>query len=155
MNYDPRRFPLASLLPQSGDMLLLDRLLEVTDEAATAALTVRDDHLFSLPVGSVPAWVGLEYMAQAVAAWSGYHCRRRGEPIRPGLLLGTRRFDLETAGFACGSTLTVRGERVFEAANDMCVFDCLIEDSKPVARARLNVLLPPDLKPFLRGEMTS
>ncbi len=152
MKYDPDRFPFATLLPHTAGMRLLDRLLAVTDDSAAAALTVRDDGLFSLPGGSVPVWVGLEYMAQTVAAWSGYRCRLRGEPIRAGLLLGTRQFDAEVAGFACGSTLTVRAQRVFEAAGDMGVFDCVIEGPQPLARARLNVLLPPDLKPFLQGE---
>lgn len=152
MKYDPDLFPFATLMPHTAGMRLLDRLLEVTDDSAAAALTVRDDDLFSLPGGSVPVWVGLEYMAQTIAVWAGYRCRLRGEPIRPGLLLGTRRFDAEVAEFACGTTLTVRVQRVFEAVGDMCVFDCVIEGLQPLARARLNVLLPPDLDPFLKRE---
>jgi predicted hotdog family 3-hydroxylacyl-ACP dehydratase len=151
MQYDPDRFPLASLLPHTSNMRLVDRLLAVTDEGATAALTVRNDGLFSLADGSVPVWVGLEYMAQTVAAWSGYRCRLQGEPIRAGLLLGTRRFDAAVARFACGATLSVCVQRVFEAVGDMCVFDCVVQGPKPLAWARLNVLLPPDLRPFLKG----
>lgn len=155
MQYDPDRFPIATLLPHSGGMRLLDRLLAVTDESAIAALTVRNDDLFSLPGGEVPVWIGLEYMAQTIAAWSGYRCRLQGKPIRAGLLLGTRRFDAEVAGFACGTPVTVGVQRVFEGVGEMCVFDCVIEAPRPVAWARLNVLLPPDLDPFLKGEVAA
>ena len=149
MSFDPERFPFESLLPQTGDMCLLDRLLAVDEESARAEFTVRGDNLFALADGSVPAWVGLEYMAQAIAAWSGYHCLRQGEQIRVGLLLGTRHFESRVSLFACGEILTVSIERQFEAANDMSVFECVIGHGEPIARASLNVLLPKDIQPYL------
>lgn len=149
MSFDPERFPFESLLPQTGDMCLLDRLLAVDEESARAEFTVREDSLFALADGSVPAWVGLEYMAQAIAAWSGYHYLRHGEQIRLGLLLGTRHFESQVASFACGGILTVSIARQFEAANDMSVFECVIEHGEPIARASLNVLLPKDIQPYL------
>lgn len=149
MSFDPERFPFQSLLPQTGDMCLLDRLLAVDEDSARAEFTVREDSPFALVDGSVPAWVGLEYMAQAIAAWSGYHCLRQGEPIRVGLLLGTRHFESQVSSFACGGILTVGIQRQFEAANDMSVFECVIEQAEPVARALLNVLLPKDIQPYL------
>ncbi len=155
MIYDAERYSLKSLLPQTGAMCLLDRLLMVSDESATAQLQIRSNSLFSQSDGSVPAWVGLEYMAQTIAAWSGYHCLRQGEPIRVGLLLGTRRYGARSAVFEGGAVLTIRAEKLFEAANHMCVFDCVIEGSVELARARLNVLLPPDLRPYLKNEQES
>ncbi len=151
MSYDADRYPLASLLPQTGVMCLLDRLLEVSDESAKAQLQISRNSLFSLPDGSVPAWVGLEYMAQTIAAWSGYHCLRQGEQIRIGLLLGTRHYDSRSPVFRPGSVLTIRAHKLFEAANHMCVFECVIEEAGELARARLNVLLPPDLRPYLQN----
>ncbi len=129
-------------------MRLVDEVLEMTDDQARTALTVRDDPLFLL-ADRVPAWVGLEYMAQTVAVWSGYHCLHRGEPIRAGLLLGTRRFEAKVGHFTPGQRLEVWARRVFRAANDMCVFDCAIESDRPLASARLNVLLPQDLRAYL------
>ena len=46
-------------------MLLLDRLLHADAETATAQLTVAPDALFLQDAG-MPAWVGIEYMAQTV-----------------------------------------------------------------------------------------
>ena len=40
--------------------------------------------------GQVPAWVGIEYMAQAIAAWAGCRARAAGKPPQLGFLLGSR-----------------------------------------------------------------
>ncbi len=146
-SYNPDRFPIHSLLPQSGAMCLLDRMLFVSEEKVEVFLKVRDDGLFSK--GSVvPAWVGIEYMAQAVAAWSGYQCLRQGEPIRIGLLLGTRHYQCSVAEFSCGTELEVRARLNFQAANEMSVFDCEIHGPQISATAMLNVLLPKNIEPF-------
>ncbi len=155
MTYDPARYPMTSLLPQSGPMCLLDRLLEIGEDSAVTGVRIGRGGLFCRADGRVPAWVGLEYMAQTIAAWSGYHCLRRGEPIRVGLLLGTRRYDARLAAFEPDSMLTVRAEKLFEAANHMCVFECVIASDRELARARLNVLLPPDLTPYLKNDQES
>ena len=48
------------------------------------------------------AWVGLEYMAQAIGAYAGYTARLRGEPVRIGYLLGTRRYECKPAKLRLG-----------------------------------------------------
>ncbi len=153
MHYPPGRFPLVDLLPHAGPMRLVDEVLEMSDDHACTALAVRDDPQFLLAPDRVPVWVGLEYMAQTIAVWSGYHCLRRGEPIRAGLLLGTRRFESSVDHFHPGQHLIVRARHVFHAANDMCVFDCEIAADRPLAAARLNVLLPQDLKAYLKSRV--
>ena len=109
-------YPIASLLPQSQGMVLLDRVVEVSEDAIIVELTVRDDGLFSSSDHSVPAWVGLEYMAQAIAAFSGYHRKCRGEDIVLGFLLGTRHYQCSVGCFPCGTHLRVRAEKIIEAA---------------------------------------
>ncbi|MCQ8105406.1 3-hydroxylacyl-ACP dehydratase [Methylomonas sp. SURF-2] len=147
-------FPYAveSLLPQSGRMVLIDKVLDTGDNHITVELSVRDDGLFSGPDGSVPAWVGMEYMAQAVAAYSGYHRKRRGQPIDLGFLLGTRHYQCSVASFRRGARLTVRVDKIIEAANDMVVFDCRLEGENIRADSKLNLLMPQDSKKFLAGK---
>lgn len=142
-------YPVEALLPQSQAMVLLDRVVEAGEHHILVELTVREDGLFSSAGHTVPAWVGLEYMAQAVAAYSGYQRKRRGEAVGLGLLLGTRYYQCSTGGFPCGARLRVRAEKVIEAANDMLVFDCVLEGGGIRAASRLNVLLPKDFKKFL------
>ena len=150
----PDDFPyaVATLLPQSGRMVLVDKVLEAGADHIVVALNVRDDGLFSGPDNTVPAWVGLEYMAQAVAAFSGYQRKLRGQPIDLGFLLGTRYYECSVGQFSCGSRLTVKAEKIIEAANDMVVFDCHLEGEQIEAKAKLNLLMPQDSKKFLAGK---
>lgn len=151
---DQPTFPytVADLIPQSRQMVLLDRVLQVGDEHIVTELTVRDDGLFSQNDDSVPGWVGLEYMAQTIAAFSGYQRARRGEDIGLGFLLGTRHYQCSVGRFPCGTTLTVRADKIIEAANDMSVFNCTIEGEGISASSALNVLLPQDSQKFLSGK---
>lgn len=145
-------YAVASLLPQSGRMVLIDRVLEAGEGHITVELTVRDDGLFSAPDHSVPAWVGLEFMAQAVAAYSGYQRKQRGQTIDLGFLLGTRHYRCSAGSFRCGEKLTVRAEKIIEAANDMVVFDCRLEGDNIEATSKLNLLMPQDSQKFLAGK---
>ncbi|MGY6276231.1 ApeP family dehydratase [Methylomonas sp. MgM2] len=147
-------FPYAveSLLPQSQAMVLVDKVLEAGEGYIVVELTVRDDGLFSGSDHCVPAWVGLEYMAQAVAAYSGYQRKRRGLDIDLGFLLGTRYYRCSVGRFACGKRLKVRAEKIIEAANDMVVFDCCLEGDGIEATSKLNLLMPQDSREFLAGK---
>lgn len=140
------------LIPQSQAMVLLDQVVDVGTDHIVVALKVRDDGLFSSPEHTVPSWLGLEYMAQAVAVFSGYHRKCRGEEIGLGFLLGTRHYQCSVGSFPCGAFLQVRAEKIIEAANDMSVFDCTVEGLNIKASGRLNVMLPQDSKKFLAGK---
>ncbi|MBS1214740.1 MAG: Beta-hydroxyacyl-(acyl-carrier-protein) dehydratase FabA/FabZ, partial [Proteobacteria bacterium] len=122
-----KTFSIGELLPHSGNMILLDTLLDVGEDHIVTELAVRDDGLFSTADGTVPAWVGLEYMAQTVAAFSGYYRRLAGLEIELGFLLGTRHYECSVSAFPCGARLRVLAEKVMDGANDMSVFACLLE----------------------------
>jgi predicted hotdog family 3-hydroxylacyl-ACP dehydratase len=127
------------LLPQAGRMALLDVLVEADGEQLAAQTTVRADGLFDVD-GRVPAVTGVEYMAQAVAAWAGHRSRGRGEPVRPGLLLGVRDFRVSVDEFLVGETLIVRVRRVVESAAGLAVFDAALHNDRLTASARLTVM---------------
>lgn len=145
-------YPIETLLPQSHAMVLLDRIIEVGEDYVVVELVVREDGLFSDSNGAVPAWVGLEYMAQAIAAYSGYHKKCHGEEIQLGFLLGTRHYQCSVDHFDCGALLKVRAEKIIEAANEMSAFCCSIIGENIQANSILNVLLPSDSKQFLAGK---
>src|SRR5262245_61944349 len=96
--------PIRDLLPHSGRMVLLDQVLAIDGDGLSAGVELRNDSMFCVN-GAVGAWVGLEYMAQAIGAYAGYNARLRGEPIRIGYLLGTRRYDSNQPHFPVGSRL--------------------------------------------------
>ena len=62
------------LLPHSGPMVLLDHVVAADDESLCAAVRVRENSLFYVD-GAVGGWVGLEYMAQSIGAFAGFHAR--------------------------------------------------------------------------------
>ena len=142
-------WPLAELLPHAGDMILLDRILSFDEEQIHTRLTVKPDGLFNLPDGSLPAWVGIELMAQSVAAFAGCHARLKGKPVELGFLLGTRKFECNVEAFPAGSELTIHGLRSLEDDNGMGVFECHINAPGIEASARLNVFRPPQPSQYL------
>ena len=105
-----------SLVPHAGPMVLLDRVISVDEDSLLAEVRIHSDSLFCNTDG-VGAWVGIEYMAQAIGAWAGYTAQLRGEPVKLGFLLGTRRYDCSRPVFTLGSLLQVHVQRVFQDEN--------------------------------------
>jgi len=130
----------ASLLPHSGAMVLLDKVIDYDGESLAAELTVRNDGLFSNDA-NIPAWAGIEYMAQAIGAYAGIKAILAGEPIRLGYLLGTRRYNSNVSSFAAGTALTVRISNIMQDEL-LGVFDCQIKGEGIEITANLNVYQP-------------
>jgi predicted hotdog family 3-hydroxylacyl-ACP dehydratase len=119
-------------------MLLLDRVLEVGDDYLVSEVVVRKDGLFD-EAGRVAAFLGLEYMAQTISAFSGW---QQGERVKVGYLLGTRRFTTNVGDFACGDVLRVTARRVVQDSVGMAAFDCMVEGELAMQSATLSVYEP-------------
>lgn len=140
-----------SLVPHAGPMVLLDRVISVDEESLCAEVRIQSGSLFCDADG-VGAWVGMEYMAQAIGAWAGYTAQLRGEPVKLGFLLGTRRYECTRPIFALGSVLRVHARRVFQDENGLGSFECCIESEEGrVATATVTVFQPPNINDFLQG----
>jgi predicted hotdog family 3-hydroxylacyl-ACP dehydratase len=141
-----------TLVPHSGAMSLLDTLLAADAETLDARVTIGPDTMFCSG-GEVGAWVGVEYMAQAVAAHAGYAAHLRGEPVRVGFLLGTRRYACTLPAFAVGSILDIHVRRALQGDNGLGAFDCRITDGvdgAELASATVTVFQPDHVEEFLR-----
>jgi len=131
-------------VPHRGAMSLLDRVERVDEHGVVAWVTVPADGLFTTD-GGVPAWVGIEYMAQAVAAWSGARARTGGGSPRIGFLLGSRRYVAHEPLFPTGAELRVSAVCELVGDNGLGMFDCRIEHAgRELAAARLSVFEPPE-----------
>lgn len=140
-----------SLVPHSGAMVLLDRVLAVDADSLRAEVAIRPESLFCGADG-VGAWVGIEYMAQAIAAHAGHAARLRGEPVQIGFLLGSRRYECARPAFSVGSLLRVEIRCLLFAANGLGSYECRIEDEDGVAAtATVSVFLPANADEFLNG----
>lgn len=143
-------WPFAELLPHAGDMILIEQILSFDDEQIHTRLTVKPGGLFNRPDGSLPAWVGIELMAQSVAAYAGCHARQKGNAVELGFLLGTRKFECNVEHFPAGTELTIHGIRSLEDDNGMGVFECHLTAPGIHATARLNVFRPPQAAHYLQ-----
>jgi len=132
---------IAGLIPHSSPMILLDRIIDFDEHTLSAGLVVRDDGLLGNDK-TVPAWAGIEYMAQAVAAYAGIKSKRAGEPIKLGFLLGTRRYTSNVASFDVSTALTVQVKNIIQD-DKLGVFDCKIYGTGIEISANLNVYQPP------------
>lgn len=140
------------LVPHSGDMVLLERVVSADADNLSAELTIGPDTLFCSGAG-VGSWVGIEYMAQAIAAHAGYLARLRGETVKVGLLLGARRYQCSVPQFALGSVLRVHAHHAMQGENGLAAFECRIDDAASgasLANATITVFEPDNVNEFLQ-----
>ncbi len=130
------------LIPHSGPMLLVRRVLEHSEERTVCEVDPADSGLFAAEDGAVPAWVALEYMAQCAAVHGGLSARKSGAPPRAGMLLGTRRLRLAVDSFRSGQTLHVSVACV-HAGSQMLSFAGVVRavGGAVLAEARFNVYM--------------
>lgn len=134
------QIPVSELLPHDPPMVLLDRVTAYSESALTAEVDIGRDSLLCGETG-VPGWVGIEYMAQAVAAHAGYRGRLEGRAPVIGYLLGTRAYHCALPEFPKGETLQVHVESLF-VEMELGAFECRIDMGDTVATARINVYQP-------------
>jgi predicted hotdog family 3-hydroxylacyl-ACP dehydratase len=143
-----RSYPaVAEVVPHSGAMVLLTRVDDHVEHQTTCLVEIGEDTCFRQPGGLVPAWVGLEYMAQCVAVHAGLRARANGEPVKIGLLLGSKRIDFRTAAFSPGQVLEVKARRLWGDKN-LGSFACSVVDAgsgTPLVEGTLSVLLAEDV----------
>jgi len=148
-------FPaMRALVPQSDAMVLLDRVIAADAESLCAEVTIRPDSLFYKDKG-VGAWIGIEYMAQTIAAYAGYIALQHGEPVKVGFLLGARRYECTQDFFALGTTLQIYARCLLQADNGLGSFECTISaHNKIIAQAIINAFQPDNLQQFLTGTIS-
>jgi predicted hotdog family 3-hydroxylacyl-ACP dehydratase len=135
--------PIAELLPHRGASVLLDAVLEDHAGGLRARVTIRSDHPYLVPGRGIPAWVGIELMAQAAAAHAGLKARSSQMPPNGGMLLGTRRFEALEPWFREGMELEVSAEQEFGESGEGGVSACVCairSGGRTLATATLVVL---------------
>lgn len=144
-------FPCAAepYLPHAAPMALLDEILACEGDALHGRVHIGPQTLFNGPRG-VPSWVGVEYMAQAIAAWGGVRAQRRDEAVKIGFLVSTRKMSCAVDFFPPDSALEIYARKVTMADNGLATFDCRIEQAaEELVSARINVFQPADPQAFL------
>ncbi len=137
--------PITELVAHRGTMLLIDQVESVSPGSITVSARVRQGLWYSDQEGVMPAWIGIEMMARAIAALVGYEIFSDTEAPRPGLLLGTRSYHASEPLVGVGEKLLISANREFHDSSGLAAFKCSIEYSGGLlAESTLKVF---DLKP--------
>lgn len=141
-------YDVASLLPHSGRMVLLDEIVNYDEHSLTAYAYVKPNQI--LVTGEcLHSWAAMEIMAQGVAAWAGALAHDAGEPVRLGFLLGTRKLQLYFSALPVPVILQIKIHASLQDTNGFGVFDSQLwlcdearNSNQLLAEAALNVYSP-------------
>lgn len=145
-------YSVAELVPHSGKMSLLSAIVDYGADWLQAEVVISRESTFADAQG-VPAWIGLEYMAQTIAAYSGLQERLRGGAPKIGFLLGSRKYLCNAERFDIGQKLLVTVHPEMLGDNGLNVFNCELQGTGVRASAAVNVFQPQDADAFLQEEL--
>lgn len=77
------KFDICQLIPQRSPILLVDRLLEVTEDTGITSFTVPSGHYFLEEGGSLSEMGVMEHIAQSASALAGYQAQKNGKGLIP------------------------------------------------------------------------
>lgn len=137
-------YSIERVLAHEAPMILIDKLVAYSEDSAQCEVTItQQSACYDASLNGVPAYVGIEYMAQSIAAFAGANDIDAGRQKRVGFLLGTRKLTLNTPQFTLNDTLTITVQRIYQEDTGLGVFDCKItKNDDSLAEARVNVFQP-------------
>jgi predicted hotdog family 3-hydroxylacyl-ACP dehydratase len=146
--------PVTELLPHRDAMLLIDRILASSEGCTVVEAVLSSAGWYANADGTVPAWIGVELMAQAIAAHASLVAIASGKPPRRGVLLGTRAYTANVPAFPAGDGLTITARTFFQdAASGLAAYHCTITRAEtPLAEAEIKVYEPDDFERFILPE---
>jgi predicted hotdog family 3-hydroxylacyl-ACP dehydratase len=150
------RQPIEAIIPHRGSMLLLDAIDTFADTTLTAHAIVDPHAWYADAAGAMPAWIGIEVMAQAIAAHVALVAMRGGGHARPGVLLGSRSYQALQPAFRSGARLRVQVSELLRSDAGHGAYECTIDDGEVrCAEAVVKVFQPPDFQSFIEGSVSS
>lgn len=121
-------------------MGLLDRVLEVGPDSAICSCVVDERNPFYCAQEGVPAWIGIEFMAQAIAVSAGARAVLAHQPLPLGLLLGTMAYHTRIDRFDPAATYLAHCKSLVKDDQGLGAFDCTLSlGGETIATARLTV----------------
>jgi predicted hotdog family 3-hydroxylacyl-ACP dehydratase len=141
------------LLLHRDTMLLIDRVLAFTSLSANCEFTPQATAWYAGADGAMPAWFGIELMAQGIATHIALQSREAGRPPKPGALLGTRDYRANSPRFPASHPLLVEVTQTYLGDDGLAAYDCWVRNNsnETLASATLTVFEPTDFKDFIAG----
>jgi predicted hotdog family 3-hydroxylacyl-ACP dehydratase len=129
------------LVAHRPPVLLLDTFVDSTEDAVTAAVRVDPGAWYANEAGDMPAWFGLELMAQTVAVYSGVQQATKGLEPHTGYLLGTRSYVSSLPAFPAWTELMIHAKLHYLDESGLSAFHCaILLNGATIATALLKTL---------------
>lgn len=151
-NFCLENYKIEELLPHSPPMVLIDEIVDYSTDHLVAKINCnKQSRFFDNTINGVPGWVGLEYMAQSIAAYAGVQAKIKHQPIKLGFLLGARKYEMLQSTFLCGFSYNVSVTQLYMDESGLGKFDCMISHQQSCfAKAKLNVYETDDINQMLK-----
>ncbi|WP_298771405.1 hotdog family protein [uncultured Shewanella sp.] len=141
-----QRHDVTDYLPHDAPMIFIDKVIEYQTDMLVSEITITPQSpYFDASIAGVPNYVGIEYMAQTIAALAGIEAKERDDIIRIGFLLGSRKLQLHTPLYRLGKSYQTHVARLYQEDTGLAVFECkIIDKDNIIAEANINVFQPQD-----------
>lgn len=127
-------------IPHRQRMVLIDEIENISKEEFIARVNITTDSLLYTEAG-VPSYCGIEYMAQAIAAYNTIYYTSN-QKIKIGFIVSVRNFQTQTTHFKFGDQLEISVIPVLIVQNSgsfTCTITC---NNEEVASARITAYVP-------------
>ncbi|NMR25647.1 hotdog family protein [Pseudoalteromonas sp. NEC-BIFX-2020_015] len=143
------------VLPHTAPMILIDSLDSYDEESGRCSVTITPDSNFYNPQSqTVPSHVGIEYMAQSIAAYANANQIDSGAIVAIGFLVSSRKYKIHCNGFKLGSKLTIDVTKLYSEPNGLSAFECVIREGNSIlVDAKINVFQPENPEQFLAEQL--
>ncbi|OBT05289.1 thioester dehydrase [Shewanella sp. UCD-FRSSP16_17] len=148
---------ISAFVPHKAPMILVTRIIKHQPDSLTTEVEITEQSAyFNQQLNGVPNYVGIEYMAQSIAALAGVEAHLIEDKIRVGFLLGTRKLSMMQPTYLLNNTYQVDVTRLYQEASGLAVFDCQITlDSEMIASANVNVFQPQDTQAYINETLST
>lgn len=145
-------YSIEQVLAHEAPMILIDSLNHYSEESACCAVTITEHSPFYNPtLGGVPSYIGVEYMAQSIAAYAGALANDCEQEIKIGFLIGSRKYQTYHSVFKHNATLAIKVQKLYQEESGLSVFDCQIwAQDTLLSEAKINVFQPENPLQFIR-----
>lgn len=147
-------YAIEQLIAHRPPMILISRMVTHNDTQAVCEVDISESSpFFQKNINGVASYIGIEYMAQTIAALAGAKALEQDKSVDIGFLLGSRKYQTEQTSFNCGTTYQVSVEELYKEDSGLSVFECKICDQEQIiATAKVNAFQPENPEIFLKEQ---
>jgi len=127
---------LFKLIPQRPPMVMIDALLDVSDDSALCTLAISNDNIFCSKEGLFEEAGLIEHIAQSAAAMVGYEYYKQNQPAPIGFIASVDRLECFYKP-ATGSVIETKITTIQRVSDIMVVSGVVTERGNKVAQCNM------------------